>query len=325
MIRLHFLLLTLLLWMNAVAICAKGDADTVRIETCGNYITVPVMLNGKPKRFILDTGCAANVVFRHALDSVEMTATNAAVIESSTGKSEAAERMMARLKVSSLDSDEMTPVYVTDVDSIMMLRGDGIVGMQYILGRNSLCMKIDARAKRAIFTTDKHFFDKEGGWRLRTKTLDGRIVTKLKVSPDIKVKNVVLDTGCDHLFALDAADFNSIMSHRHRERFMHQVVGERESEMGGMYGYGGGAVTSLRLDRLTVAGLNFHGVEAETGRESLLGFPFLQAASVVFYGKGRRIKVSPYSAVRDYRIVRRVEKVKRDGYTIMYNNEAVTP
>lgn len=325
MIRLHFLLLTLLLWMNAVAICAKGDADTVRIETCGNYITVPVMLNGKPKRFILDTGCAANVVFRHALDSMEMTATNAAVIESSTGKSEAAERMMARLKVSSLDSDEMTPVYVTDVDSIMMLRGDGIVGMQYILGRNSLCMKIDARAKRAIFTTDKHFFDKEGGWKLRTKILDGRIVTKLKVSPDIKVKNVVLDTGCDHLFALSTADFDKIMSHRRSERFAYQVLGKKLSRMGGMYGLSDGQVTSLRLDRLTIAELNFHGIETETGKESLLGFPLLQTASIVYYSNGRRIKVSPYTTVRDYKIVMQEEEVRRNGYTITYENETVTP
>lgn len=324
MIRLHFLLLTLLLWMNAVAICAKGDADTVRIETCGNYISIPVTLNGKPKRFILDTECAANVVFRHALDSVDEVVAVGDSIESSTGMTEAAQRMMARLRVSRFDGDEAVPLYVTDVDSAMMLRGDGIVGLRYILEHNRLNMKIDVQGGQVVFTDDRHLFDDEEGWKVRTRLADGRMVVKLKVSPGIKVRNVVLDSGCDHLFDLDAADFNSIMSRRHRERFMHQVVGERESEMGGMYGYGG-AVTSLRLDRLTVAGLNFHGVEAETGRESLLGFPFLQAASVVFYGKGKRIKVSPYFSVRDYRIVRRVEKVKRDGYTITYNNETVTP
>ena len=295
------------------------------IETSGNYITVPVMLNGKPKRFILDTGCAANVVFRHALDSMEMAATNVAVIESSTGKSETAERMMCRMRVCVLDSDEMTPVYVTDVDSIMMMRGDGIVGMQHILGRNALNMKIDARAKRVVFTTDKHFFDDEGGWKLRTKLRDGRMVAKVKVSPGIKVKNVVLDSGCDHLFALNADDLDRIMSRRHNERFSHQVLGEKASRMGGMYGLSDDNTTALRLDQLTVAGLRFHNVETETGRESLLGFPLLQTASIVYYSNGRHIKVSPYTTVRDYKIVRQEEKVRRNGYTITYENEMVTP
>ena len=93
--------------------------------------------------------------------------------------------------------------------------------------------------------------------------------------------------------------------------------------MGGVFGLDQHAVTALRLDQLTVAGLNFHDVDAETGNESLLGFPFLQAASVVYYYKGKRIKVSPYTIVRDFRIVRQEEKVKRGPYIIIYNKEKV--
>ena len=93
--------------------------------------------------------------------------------------------------------------------------------------------------------------------------------------------------------------------------------------MGGVYGRNNSEITALKLDQLTIAGLNFHDVEVETGNESLLGFPFLQAASVVYYYKGKRIKVSPYTVVRDYRIVRQEEKVKQGGYTIIYNKEKV--
>ena len=317
------LLLVLLLNVNVTKLHAQAKADTVAIETSGNYISIPVTLNGKPKRFILDTGCGANIVFRHALDSLDQIAVNGDSIESSTGKTEVAEEILGCLKVSQFDSDEVKPIYVTSVDSMMLLRGDGIVGMQYILEQNHINMKIDVRNKQVIFTKDKHFFDDEEGTKIRTKLIDSRMALKMKVSPGIKVKNVVLDTGCDHLFDLYSADFDKIMSRKKRKRFMHQVLGEKPSKMSGVYGRNNDSITALKLDRLTVAGLNFHDVDVETGNESLLGFPFLQAAGVVFYYKGKRIKVLPYSLVRDYRIVRQEEKVKRRGYTITYNQEKV--
>ena len=302
---------------------AQVEADTVKIETIGNYISIPVELNGKPKRFILDTGCAAHVVFRHALDSLEQITLNGDSVEDSSGRTRVAEEMQGCLKVSKYDSDEVVPIYVTTVDSLMMLRGDGIVGMQYILERKHINMKIDVQNKQVIFTKNKHLFDDEEGQKIRTKRVDGRLAIKMKISPDIKVKNVVLDTGCDHLFDLYSGEFEKIMSHKHRERFMHQVLGVKESKMGGVYGRNKHSVTALRLDQLTVAGLNFHDVDVETGNESLLGFPFLQAASVVYYYKGKRIKVLPYTIVKDYRILRQEEKVKQGKYTITYNKEKV--
>lgn len=319
------LLLTVLLTMKALVLRAQAEADTVRIETNGNYIAIPVMLDGKPKRFILDTGCAANVVFSHAIDTQHKVTAEGGSIESSTGKTERAAKTMCNLKVCRFDSDEETPVYVTAVDSIMMLRGDGIVGMQYILEHKQLNMKLDVPNKQVVFTRDKHLFDDEDGWKVRTRLVDNRMVLKMKMSPGIKVRNVVLDSGCDHLFSLDAACLDRVMSRRQRKKFAHQVQGEKESRMEGMYGLGSGMTTALRLDRLTVARLHFHGVEAETGKESLLGFPFLQAASIVVYSNGKHIKVMPHTAVRDYMIVRKKEEVKQGGYIITYDNEEVTP
>ena len=308
--------------LNVLKLHAQGESDTVKIETSGNYISIPVTLNGKPMRFILDTGCGAHVVFRHALDSLNQITTNGDSIESCTGKTEVAEKMLGCLKVSQFDGNEMHPIYVAAVDSLMMLRGDGIIGMQYIL-EHHMNMKIDVRNKQVIFTKNKHLFDDDEGLKLRTKRIGKRVALKMKVSPGIKVKNVVVDTGCDHLFDLDSADFDKIMSHKKRERFIHQVLGEKASKMVGMYGRNNSSIMSLKLDQLTVVGLNFHDVDVETGKESLLGFPFLQAASIVFYYKGKRIKVSPYSLVRDYRIVRQEEKVKQGGYTVTYDNEKV--
>jgi hypothetical protein len=322
--RIHIpLLLALLLSLRVTMLYAEAEADTVQIETIGNYISIPVTLNGKPMRFILDTGCGANMVFRHALDSLDQITTNGDSIESSTGKTQVAEEILGCLKVSRFDGDEAVPIYVTAVDSLMMLRGDGIVGIQYILEHSHINMKIDVRHKQVIFTKNKHLFDDEEGTKMRTKLIDNRMTIKMKMSPGIKVKNVVLDTGCDHLFDLYSADFDKIMSHKKRKQFIHQVQGEKPSKMGGVYGRNNSEITALKLDRLTIAGLNFHDVEVETGNESLLGFPFLQAASVVYYYKGKRIKVSPYTVVRDYRIVRQEEKVKQGGYTIIYNKEKV--
>ena len=322
--RIHILLLlALLLSLRVTMLHAEAEADTVQIETIGNYISIPVTLNGKPMRFILDTGCGANMVFRHALDSLDQITTNGDSIESSTGKTQVAEEILGCLKVSRFDGDEAVPIYVTAVDSLMMLRGDGIVGIQYILEHSHINMKIDVRHKQVIFTKNKHLFDDEEGTKMRTKLIDNRMTIKMKMSPGIKVKNVVLDTGCDHLFDLYSADFDKIMSHKKRQQFIHQVQGEKPSKMGGVYGRNNSEITALKLDQLTIAGLNFHDVEVETGNESLLGFPFLQAASVVYYYKGKRIKVSPYTVVRDYRIVRQEEKVKQGGYTIIYNNEKV--
>ena len=65
MMHRKLLLLALLLSLSATMLHAQAEADTVKIETSGNYISIPVTLNGKPKRFILDTGCGAHVVFRH--------------------------------------------------------------------------------------------------------------------------------------------------------------------------------------------------------------------------------------------------------------------
>lgn len=318
--KAYTLFLFALLGLDATA---QVVADTVKIETSGNFITIPVELNGKPRRFILDTGCGANVVFRHALDSLQQVTHSGDSVEDSSGRMQAAGTMQGRLKVSRFDGDEVAPIYVTAVDSIMMLRADGILGLQYILEHKRMNMKIDVRSQQVIFTKDKHLFDDEEGWTMRTKLTDHRMAIKLKISPGIKVKRVIFDSGCDHLFDLSAADFDDIMSRRHRHRFIYQVLGEKESTMGGVYGLSNRPVTALRLDRLTVAGLSFHDVDVETGVESLLGFPFLQAASVVCYNKGKRIKVSPYTVVRDYRIIRQEEKVRQGPYTITYKNEKV--
>ena len=151
--RIHVpLLLALLLSLRVTMLHAEAEADTVQIETIGNYISIPVTLNGKPMRFILDTGCGANMVFRHALDSQDQITTNGDSIESSTGKTQVAEEILGCLKVSRFDGDEAVPLYVTAVDSLMMLRGDGIVGIQYILEHSHINMKIDVRHKQVIFT-----------------------------------------------------------------------------------------------------------------------------------------------------------------------------
>ena len=318
------LLTTLLLSLNVMMTRAQADADTIEIETVGNYITIPVKLNGEPKRFILDTGCSAHVVFRNAADSLLNVTTEGVSIESSTGKTEVAEKTMGHLRISKYDSDEPVPLYITTVDSIMMLRGDGIVGINYVLGNDKMNMKIDVRNKHVIFTKDKHLFDNDDGRKFRTKIIDNRMTIKAKISPGIKVRDVVLDSGCDHLFDIDTADFTKIMNGKHHDKFMHQVQGTKASGMEGMYGTGSGDITALKLDKLTVTGLNFLDIETETGRESLLGFPFIQTASIVYYNKGKRIKVEPYSTVRNYWIVRKEEKVRHGQYTITYNNENAT-
>lgn len=269
----------------------KHFVDTIAIDFQYGHVTLPVSINGKTYRFMLDTGASQTTIFKE-------TPIEGAKTIGFTVSYDALNRPDTVDKVL-LPPMQIGELVLSKCQGVVRHRlrtsdhFDGIIGFDLVC--KGLSMKIDVRERILVLTDIKSFFDKESGTNIAYQ-LD-RHVPYIWVSPFAEYRERALfDTGSHHLYVMNKTNFDHALE-QHGDN-LEQLVVERTTGRRSR-SYSGpepvGEVVKLKLDRLLIGHYRLEQVQTETTRSgSHIGTGLLEYGAVVFLPRHRVIRLQPY-------------------------------
>lgn len=271
---------------------SKRDfVDTIAIEYRHHQVLVPVEMNGKTYRFLLDTGAGHAVVYDDQLfEGCQPAGT--IVSRDAIGKKDTVQLVV--LPPLTLGTLTLTGCQATVQHRAVQRRGiDGILGFDIVC--KGLHMKIDVQNNLLILTDRKKLFAKENGHVVKYK-LDYHV-------PYINVKpfkgyteRALFDTGSRHLYSMNKQSFD-----KGEKACLAQNPLQIEGRSIGRHAIGLqgteplGEVVFLRLDSLCLGSYSFgnlHTITTQGG--SHLGARLLEYGAVTFNPHKKRITFQPF-------------------------------
>jgi len=269
----------------------KDFADTIVIEWEHNQAFVPVKIDGKSYRFLLDTG-SGHVVYQ---DTPIEGCRSIGTIRSLDANNRADTVPMVVLPPMTIGSVTFTGCQATvHRRSLSGRRIDGVLGFD-VMAKN-IGAKIDVAARRLILTDRKNYFDREGGYVTKYKLR--HFVPYVEVSPFYGYSEEVLfDTGSPSLYRLNRQSYDQA-----KEELGPLVSGQTEGHSEGHYAIGlhgiepRGDVVFLSLDRLRLGSFSFVNVQTLTTQGgSHLGAGLFNYGAVAFNPRKRQLRYLPYN------------------------------
>lgn len=266
--------------------------DTIQIEWRHNQVYVPVVINGKELRFLLDTGAGQTVVYDDA--PIQGAAP--------TGWIKTLDALGRRdsVPVVTLPPMQIGRELFTGCRAIVQRRMvrratvDGILGFDIFA--KGLCAKIDVRAGILILTDRKRYFDVEGGVEVKYKLKYH--TPYLRVTPFGRYhEEACFDTGSRQVYAINHESFR-----RGEERSSLETVSSLiEGRCVGRYamGHSGterlGEVLFLRFPQLYIGTLSLCDLHTLTTQgTSHVGAGALEHSAVIINPFRRRLLFQPY-------------------------------
>jgi len=270
-------------------------ADTIAIAYRNSQVLVPVEINGKTYRFLLDTGAGHAVVYDDQIFEGSQFVGNI-VSRDAIGRKDTVS--MLTLPPLTLGTLTLTGCRATVQHRAVRRRGiDGILGFDLMC--KGLQMKIDVREGWLILSDRKKFFDKEGGISMKYK-IDYH-VPYLRAKPfKGYAETVLFDTGSRQLYSMNIQSF-----HKGEAACMKQNASQVEGRSIGRHAIGLsgteplGEVVFLCVDSLALGDYSFgqlHTLTTQGG--SHVGARLLEYGSVIFIPRRRRIVFQPYEEGR---------------------------
>ena len=270
----------------------KNFADTIAIEYTQGQVIVPVKVNGKQLRFMLDTGSGQAVIFS---DTPINNCIRAGNINSHDATGHTRKVPVVKLPPIRIGSLTLTGCRATLQQRVVKGSNiDGILGFDLV--NKGLCMKIDTRHKRLILTDRKEFFDREMGTDARYRL--NFHVPYIEITPFGRyTEHTLFDTGSRKLYVMNKQSFD-----RGYKKYPTEAEAQVEGRSYGRHALGhqgaeqAGEVVFLNLDRLMVGDFAFNHVHTVTTQGgSHLGAMILEYGSVVFNPHKKRIRFQPYN------------------------------
>lgn len=220
MIRLNisilFLFVSSLLFSQKLAfdqgkINQKNYYEEISFELVNDKIILPVVINNKTFKFLLDTG-APNVISKTVLAEINVQNSRKINVSDANNQSDKMEMVaIESMKLGNLTFDNTTAL-VSDLDNHFILKCfkmDGFIGSNLL--RNSV-IKISLKDKKIIITDDVK--------NLKTKAKPSKLILfGEQKSPYVKIKfldkkkhivseEVLIDTGMDGFYEMSNRAFN---------------------------------------------------------------------------------------------------------------------
>lgn len=280
------------LYSKKLALSERNFADSIGIEWERNQVYVPVQINGRNYRFLLDTGAAQSVVYADTpIDGCQA----AGYIRShdATGAMDTVPMVilppmtLGRLTISRCQATiQQRPIRMPGVD--------GILGFNLI--NSGLLAKIDVHRRLLIITDRKKQFKEEKGidmpYKLRYH------VPYLDVNPFGRYHEMTLfDTGSRHLYVMNRTSFN-----RCADMTGSLIDSQVEGRSMGRHAIGHFGVEPLNevvflcLSNLHVGRYTLHNLHTLTSQgESHLGAQLLTYGAMIINPKKKRITLLPYN------------------------------
>lgn len=275
---------------------SKTLTDTIPLTFEYNMPVVKAEINGKPRRFLLDTGSSASLMMMGTGDIYEMAGDSVEVEDADGAKSQTG-YTQAYFRLGKFEGRKN--FYFMPYNELLHGLFDGILGMDY-LEYMGVVVKIDVRQRHLIVTTDKRFFNHEKRKKTRYKRDKTDRLPKVivRMNRRFKVKNVLFDTGFNEMLELRMEDFERLMNSKHGAPFREQL---KEATYAGNQGTALQAKDSvgrinLHLGELEALKTKVHDADAhaEETSESKLGAALLRYGAVIIDAKRRRICFEPY-------------------------------
>lgn len=204
--------------------CVAGNKcepiDTIKIESECGYVIVPVKVNGRSLRFVLDTGVENIVVWRDSL--VRNDCGDALLLKYVDGgsnikvgiKSEQNEIEIGSYKFKKFIDRVPESLLTQILDS---LQTSGILGYNFLMNSN-MCTKIDARQGIMVLTRQKDLFKHEKCHKFHVKESTCLPTINVSIAPSNKIK-VKFDSGFGGLLTIDSLTMKGLMADKRFEQF----------------------------------------------------------------------------------------------------------
>ena len=280
------------LYSKKLVLSERNFADSIGIEWERNQVYVPVQINGRNYRFLLDTGAAQSVVYADTpIDGCQA----AGYIRShdATGAMDTVPMVilppmtLGRLTISRCQATiQQRPIRMPGVD--------GILGFNLI--NSGLLAKIDVHRRLLIITDRKKQFKEEKGidmpYKLRYH------VPYLDVNPFGRYHEMTLfDTGSRRLYVMNRSSFD-----RCADITGSLIDTQVEGRSMGRHAIGHFGVEPLNevvflcLSNLHVGRYTLHNLHTLTSQgESHLGAQLLTYGAMIINPKKKRITLLPYN------------------------------
>ncbi len=266
-------------------------ADTIAIEWEMGQVYVPVEMGGRRMRFLLDTGAGQTVIFDDVAVEGLKRAGHLIAYDANNRRDTVPTVVLPPLSLGTLT---LTGCHaLRQRRTVKRERLDGILGFDIV--NRGLNLKIDVAANRLIVSDRKHFFDGEGGCKLRYKL--NYHVPYVKVRPFGKYQETVLfDTGSRRLYTINKQRFDK-GARKEAKVAERQVEGRSFGRHS--IGHGGveplGEVVFLCIESLRVGTFAFDSVHTITTQGgSHVGAAILRYGAVVFNPHRRQFCFQPY-------------------------------
>ena len=263
-------------------IVQNGYYEEITFELVQDKIIIPVTINGKSYKFLLDTG-APNLVSKHILNELNITASNSAKIQDANNQSSTMETVLIpSITLGSIERKDNL-VLITDLENHFILKCykfDGFIGSNFF--KNSI-LKIDMENNKIIITDDIKKLEKSTKPK-KMKLVGSQNTPYIKISFDNDKKKateeLLIDTGMDGFYE---------MSNRAYGIFSKENIFEELSRSSGSGTIGLFGSTPMKEQvLLKTKGIKINGTTFENlifnttdDNNSRLGFDLLKYGSII--------------------------------------------
>ncbi len=284
----------------------KNFADTVTIEVADGRIYLPVIINGQPHRFLLDTGASMGAIFTDSPLLAPSSASAPSVgyaaavpqpvgtitSHDATGQARSTEVLrlpplqIGRLTITGYHANRLSRL---SKDSTC----EGIIGFDIF--NKGLLAKIDTRNRRLILTDRRRHFSSEPGFEARYRLR--RHVPFVALTPfGIYNDEARFDTGDRSLYVLSRQSFEAAIADIPGEIEPQVEARTHGSQRISHFGTETtDEVAALCLRALKWADFTFRNVHTLTAQgPSAIGSALLDYGAVIINPRRRRLLFQPY-------------------------------
>lgn len=280
----------------------KNFCDTIPIEMVDGQLFLDVEMNGKTRRFLLDTGSSQGMIYQ----GTELEG----CVELGNMISHDANNHADTVKVVALPPFRMGNLQIGHYVATVLPRPavrpkhDAIIGFD--LFNRGLYAKIDTQKGILILTDRKNTFKEEEKTGFSVKYKLKWFVPYLMVSPFINhMDEVLFDTGFRQFFTMNKGSFDTHLENdlsRLNKHLGTNIERQIEGRAKGQFSIGAfGAekadeVVFLRLDRLKWNNFSFLDVRCITTQgASKIGSPLLNHGALIINPTKKRLTLLPYN------------------------------
>lgn len=293
---MKFIIILILLSSSFQQSIAKNEkklfADTLSFNYIKGRIVIPVKVNGYDLHLVFDTGSNDNAIFEDKIKGLKVVAKSSA--RGFNNELVSSDITEVNFEFNNIKEKLYAPI--VKATKSLSEDFDGILGFVWI--RNlGYSVKLDSQTKKMIITNIPHFFDKEQNFSLKIKYLDsyyGIPSINLKLSPGIKLHDVIFDTGYSGDLKIGENDLDKITSSKKGIMFNKQFVRKKEMDIGSLSFYKSILTKVFSIDKLEFANNVFYNYPAiSVEGPSVLGSSILEKGRFIFPSKGKVLFFQP--------------------------------